>query len=226
MPNLVGNSNVKNIAGVYGDNSEDGGIGVAGACKRGRGVWGQSDTGTGVFGHSYNLFGVEAESDTNTALVVTTRNRREMPALIINQWGTGDMIMGKDETNYVNFRVRKNGDTIVRNLMQTCDKNTKENFSDVSTVEILDKLVNIPIQSWNYKNTPPNERHIGPTAQDFKATFGFNGDDDTHISSVDLQGVTLAAIQGLNEKLKAENDELHKKLVNLEARLSALEFKG
>ncbi|PGQ95053.1 tail fiber domain-containing protein [Bacillus cereus] len=205
------------IYGVYGRTVNEG-------VSVNAGVFGESKNGYGVMGKSDNI-AISAESTQNTALIVTTRNRRELPALIINQWGTGDTIMGKDETNYVNFRVRKNGDTIVRNLMQTCDKNTKENFSDVSTIEILDKLVNIPIQSWNYKNTPPNERHIGPTAQDFKATFGFNGDDDTHISSVDLQGVTLAAIQGLNEKLKAENDELHKKLANLEARLSALEFK-
>lgn len=72
-------------------------------------------------------------------------------------------------------------------------------------------------------------RHIGPTAQDFKATFGLNGDDDINISSTDLHGVALAAIQGLNEKvekLKDENAQLHMNLVNLEARLSALESIG
>lgn len=72
-------------------------------------------------------------------------------------------------------------------------------------------------------------RHIGPTAQDFHAVFEVNGDDNIHISSVDAQGVALAAIQGLNEKnekLKAENAQLHTNLVNLEARLSALESKS
>ena len=45
-------------------------------------------------------------------------------------------------------------------------------------------------------------RHLGPTAQDFRAAFGL-GHNDTTISSVDAPGVALAAIQGLNAKLEA-----------------------
>jgi SMC interacting uncharacterized protein involved in chromosome segregation len=64
--------------------------------------------------------------------------------------------------------------------------------------------------------------HLGPMAQDFYAAFAV-GMDDKHISMVDADGVALAAIQGLNEKveqketeiteLKRELDDL-KKLVN------------
>ncbi|CAM3987306.1 hypothetical protein MEZE111188_19330 [Mesobacillus zeae] len=53
--------------------------------------------------------------------------------------------------------------------------------------------------------------HIGPTTQDFHADFGLNGEDNKHISNVDIQGVALAAIQGLNEKnekIKAGNAKL------------------
>ncbi|ASJ54431.1 hypothetical protein BP422_13215 [Brevibacillus formosus] len=111
----------------------------------------------------------------------------------------------------------------------TSDKNAKENFSKVNTLEILDNLASMPIQYWNYKEESSSERHIGPTAQDFHAAFGLDGDDDKYISCIDLQGVALAAIQGLNEKnerLKAESAQLHANLANLEARLSALESKG
>ncbi|MBG9735341.1 hypothetical protein ABD86_07180 [Paenibacillus alvei] len=111
-----------------------------------------------------------------------------------------------------------------RGVKLTSDKNTKENFSDVSTLQILDKLASMPIYTWNYKDEP-SVRHIGPTAQDFQAAFELNK-DDTYISSIDAQGIALAAIQGLNEKLKAENAELHAKLAKLEARLSALESKS
>ncbi|MEB9551081.1 tail fiber domain-containing protein [Bacillus cereus] len=117
-------------------------------------------------------------------------------------------------------------DVHARGVKLTSDKNAKENFSNINTFEILEKLASIPIQSWNYKEEPSSVRHIGPTAQDFHATFEVNGDDNMHISSVDVQGVALAAIQGLNEKLKVENDELHAKLSSLEERLSALESKG
>ncbi|MED4799142.1 tail fiber domain-containing protein [Bacillus atrophaeus] len=129
-------------------------------------------------------------------------------------------------------RVWVEGDIVSRGYVYglefkaTSDKNAKENFSSVNTLEILDKLESMPIQSWNFKQDSSNVRHIGPTAQDFHTTFGLNRDDETKISSTDLHGVALAAIQGLNEKLKVENDELHAKLASLEERLSALESKG
>ena len=48
-------------------------------------------------------------------------------------------------------------------------------------------------------------------AQDFHAAFGL-GIDDKHISDGDMDGVALAAIQGLNQKreaqLKAKDEEL------------------
>ncbi|MBS9803129.1 tail fiber domain-containing protein [Bacillus toyonensis] len=117
------------------------------------------------------------------------------------------------------------GDIFARGVKLSSDKNAKENFSSVNTQKILDKLTNMPIQTWSYKNDRSDERHIGPTAQDFYATFGLNGDNETQISTIDLQGVALAAIQGLNEKLKVENANLHEKLAYLEERLLALESK-
>jgi cell division protein FtsB len=61
-------------------------------------------------------------------------------------------------------------------------------------------------------------------AQDFHAAFGLNGADDKHIATVDEEGVALAAIQGLNQKLTeelkrrdAENAELKARLEKLEA---------
>ncbi|MGH1274437.1 tail fiber domain-containing protein [Bacillus cereus] len=135
-----------------------------------------------------------------------------------------DISVGK--TIYAGGHIFSNSNVYSRGVMLTCDKNVKENFSNVNTLQILDKLASMPIQSWNYKEDSPSVLHVGPTAQDFKTAFELNGDDNKYISSVDIQGIALAAIQGLNEKLKVENDELHKKLANLEARLSALEFKG
>jgi flagellar biosynthesis/type III secretory pathway protein FliH len=43
---------------------------------------------------------------------------------------------------------------------------------------------------------------MGPTAQDFQAAFGL-GSDEQCIGTVDADGVALAAIQGLNEKVEA-----------------------
>jgi len=84
----------------------------------------------------------------------------------------------------------------------------------VNGYEILEKLAALPISTWNYKWDPPTTRHLGPMAQDFKATFGL-GDDDRTINMVDANGVVMVALQAL-----------YRRVVALEERLSALEADG
>ncbi|MDR3647001.1 MAG: tail fiber domain-containing protein [Candidatus Babeliales bacterium] len=91
-----------------------------------------------------------------------------------------------------------------------CDQNKKENFVDVDQIEVLNKLVSIPLKSWNYKAQDASIRHIGPMAQDFNPTFGFN-ETPLGISTLDFDGVALASIQGLYklyEQSKVEINEL------------------
>jgi len=103
------------------------------------------------------------------------------------------------------------------------DRNLKANFRTVDTLSILEKLLAMPLTTWNYKaNT--DIRHIGVMAQDFFAAFGGLGLDDKHIDTVDADGVALAAIQGLNRKLEVSNTELKKENSELKARLEALEL--
>ena len=61
--------------------------------------------------------------------------------------------------------------------------------------------------------------HIGPMAEDFKDAFGMAGDGKS-IGTVDADGVALAAIQGLNQKLESENAELRLRLEAIEAKLA------
>jgi trimeric autotransporter adhesin len=83
---------------------------------------------------------------------------------------------------------------------------------------VLDAVAAMPISTWNYIAQDESIRHIGPMAQDFYAAFGV-GEDDTHITTIDGDGVALAAIQGLNEIVQEK--EAH--IAALEARLTALE---
>jgi hypothetical protein len=76
------------------------------------------------------------------------------------------------------------------------DRNLKDNFTPVDGQEVLASLADIPITTWNYKAQDAATRHMGPVAQDFYAAFGL-GESDTAISTVDADGVALAAIQGL-----------------------------
>ena len=85
----------------------------------------------------------------------------------------------------------------------------------VDGYEILDKLVALPISTWNYTWDPPTTRHLGPMAQDFMATFGL-GDDDKVINMVDANGVNMVAIQALHRKIQA----LEARIADLEGRPS------
>jgi beta-xylosidase len=67
-------------------------------------------------------------------------------------------------------------------------------------------------------------RHLGPVAQDFHAAFGL-GSDDRHIATVDADGVALAAIQGLNRKVEAENTALKQEIAELKRLVTQLSTK-
>ncbi len=84
------------------------------------------------------------------------------------------------------------------------DRNKKENFRSIDTRQILKKVLALPVTTWNYIAEGGKIKRIGPMAQDFHAAFGL-GIDDKGIGTIDAQGVALAAIQGLNQKLDAES---------------------
>jgi hypothetical protein len=112
------------------------------------------------------------------------------------------------------------------------DREAKENFAPVDGQAVLARLADVPIQTWNYKAEDPAVRRMGPTAQDFYTAFGL-GEDERHISTIDADGVALAAIQGLYEQvqeqaariqaLEAENATMQQVLEEMSVRLAALE---
>ena len=87
------------------------------------------------------------------------------------------------------------------------DRNAKKNLQPVDTEAVLAKLADMPVQQWNYNweqdSHPP---HLGPMAQDFKQAF-YPGEDDKVITTLEFDGVALAAIQGLNRKLEQQLKE-------------------
>ena len=102
-----------------------------------------------------------------------------------------------------------NGNVTAASFNSTSDRNRKENFSPVSPRDVLDKVAALPITRWNFKELHDGQ-HLGPMAQDFHAAFGL-GTSDTTITALDEEGVALAAIQGLNQKLEEQKAELKQK---------------
>jgi hypothetical protein len=138
--------------------------------------------------------------------------------------------ISKVGTGVSEFTVSANGDgrfvgkSYASEHVNTSSRSSKVDFRDVQESQVLEKLASLPISSWRYKNQSESERHIGPVAEDFRATFNL-GDGKT-ISTVDANGVALTAIKALikeNESLRIDNDSLRTKLAEQDTRLAQLE---
>lgn len=97
------------------------------------------------------------------------------------------------------------------------DSNAKTDIQPIDHRQTLTKLAGLPVTRWRYKHDPTRE-YIGPMAQDFHAAFGL-GHDDRRITTLDTDGVTLSAIKGLVEELRAQEAALAER----ERRIEALE---
>lgn len=108
------------------------------------------------------------------------------------------------------------GGTVLTNLNMPSDIGLKQNIESLDPQDVLDKVVALPVQSWEYRKTP-GVRHIGPMAQDFQAAFEL-GVDDASISVVDASGVALASIKALETR----NRKLEQRVEQLEALVTQL----
>lgn len=152
------------------------------------------------------------------------------------QWniggGSGDTFAIFDPSNGISeFILTDTGNlTITGALTQNSDVNAKANFKAVDAQQVLSKVAELPVTTWNYLESP-DFIHMGPMAQDFYAAFGL-GINERGIAPLNLASVALVSIQGLNEavqekdteisQLKEENAALATRLANLEALVSSL----
>jgi len=101
----------------------------------------------------------------------------------------------------------------------------KDNLIEVDATRVLDLVTRLPVYRWNGRGQDPGITHMGPTSEDFYAAFGL-GDDQRAIATIDLDGVALAAIQGLaaeNVALREESADLREETETLRSRLTATE---
>ena len=224
------NSTVANAYAVAGLAKSTTGAGVFGNNPNGFGVQGASSSGTG--GRFESTSGTAGRFVSTSGVAGSFESGGVNVAMSVSQNGSGDIIRGYGPGSTLpKFYVLGNGDVISvgtftgQGFNNASDRNVKKNFSSVDARNVLEKVAAMPITRWTYRTDASSVAHVGPMAQDFHAAFGLNGSDDKHISSIDAQGVTLAAIQGLNQKLEAENAKLRSSLTDLEKRLAALERK-
>jgi len=154
--------------------------------------------------------------DASTQDAVTTTEENQF---LIRASGGTWLYSGSDLTSGVRLSAGSSA------LATVSDRNMKDNIRQVAVRDILSRLSRIPISRWNYKTQDSSIEHIGPMAQDFYAAFGLD-DDDRHISTIDADGVALAAIQGLCELVKEKDAEIavqQEQIAKLAGRLAALE---
>jgi hypothetical protein len=104
------------------------------------------------------------------------------------------------------------------------DVASKTAFAAVDNRGVLERLSSVPITTWSYKDSP-EVRHMGPTAQDFRAAYGL-GPDEKHLAALDTNGVALAAIQALDAKatgLEAKATQLEAQVKEKDARIQTLQ---
>ncbi|HVG43572.1 MAG TPA: tail fiber domain-containing protein [Longimicrobium sp.] len=112
----------------------------------------------------------------------------------------------------------------------TCasSRTLKENYFTVDGEDVLRRMRDIPVTTWNYIDEGRASRHMGPFSEDFWNAFGL-GDDPRGIGHLDIDGVNFAGIKALEERTRqlqareAEVDRLRLQVQSLEARLQRLE---
>ena len=119
--------------------------------------------------------------------------------------------------------------TVLGNLtaanFPSSSRELKQNFAAIDPGMILAKLLRMPVTEWTFKDDPEQRRHIGPTVEDFSATFGL-GTNGQSLVVTDVNGVSLAAIQGLHALVEEQQrliDKQQELIDKLEERLRRLE---
>ena len=127
--------------------------------------------------------------------------------LTYNKAGTGGQeatFRDRLDANGATFEIQ--GSVKATNVAFPSSRSLKTGFEAMDTQGVLDKVAALPMTSWRFKTDPEDMVRFGPIAEDFHALFEV-GDGKT-VTALDIQGVSLAAIQGLYEQVQAKDAEL------------------
>lgn len=133
--------------------------------------------------------------------------------LIVGTLPNKPLILGTNNTNRLQIdgstgAVTIAGDLIVNGTFSNpSSRELKENFAPLDPSMVLKKFAQLPINEWSYKSDEQRLRHVGPTVEDFRNAFGL-GTEGQHIFPMDVQGVTMAAVQGLYQLVQEKDEQI------------------
>jgi hypothetical protein len=100
----------------------------------------------------------------------------------------------------------------------------KTNMQPVDPGAVLDRVADLDVSRWEY-DSQEDATHMGPMAEDFHDAFGLGADRD-RIATVDADGVALAAIKGLDQRVddcEARVADLEREVERRDERIADLE---
>ncbi len=185
-------------------------------------ITGNTNTAVGNMALSGNIFGVD-----NTAIGAGADTAGDFQ----NATAIGARAIVNDSNK---VRLGSHDVTVIEGevgFTASSDRTKKENLKALQGEEVLGKIRDLTVTSWNFIGHDPKKfRHYGPMAQDFFAAFGQDGigtiGTDTTITSTDMDGILMAAAQALEKRSgeqKKEIEALRDETAGLRARLEAVE---
>lgn len=217
-PTNPGSIGVRGIGytGVRGEARADGGAGVHGKTNRfaGRGVYGESSggAGSGVYGEASGAGGYGVRGIASSAGGWAVYGRANGTAEWGGYFSGGKGLLARPRLGVENFDPQHpihvgttgtNGNgahvTVGGTWVNGSSKTFKTDFQYFDNQLLLEKLSKINIPLWQYKDSDEG-RHIGPMAEDFYEAFAL-GNDEKYISTTDADGVALACIQAMYQRI-------------------------
>ena len=100
-------------------------------------------------------------------------------------------------------------------MMMPSSKKAKDKKTKINDADTLDKVKDLPVESWKYKKGIADEgEHIGAYAEDVNKAFGDKAaPGGKAIDVISMHGITLSAVKGLAKSV----DKLEKKVANIAA---------
>ena len=102
------------------------------------------------------------------------------------------------------------------------DINLKENLVEHNYSDTLDRIMDMPIYTYNFKTSAPGIKSIGPVAQDFNRLFP-SDKDQLSIVERDMCGVALAGVKGVKLGLDSLSDNVNTRFASNSDATSALQ---
>ena len=160
---------------------------------------------------------LEQSASNAWAYSVVNSNPTRPNAFRISKQGSGgpeiDVIGRNDPGGQPTMDV--SGSIRATNVTFSSARELKTGFEQVDPVEMLNKLAQLELSTWEYKQGSPG-KHIGPIAEDFEQVFQLGTNGKT-ISVVDANGIAMAAIQGLYVEVQKRDQTIEELAAQIRA---------